>query len=913
MRASPLLSPSLPVSLQKKTPGASALASRKAPIPPDAIRGFATVGSLVRSEHFAQPLDDNPDERPAAQSRRGSLEEAEQVTATKKKPRKRSTAIAATDGEDKPKPRPRARKPKAYSDKPAHDPELRLPAPKISPYFPNEETGPSTEPADAIPKLTKSGKPRKPRAKKEKLESADAEPKPKKTRVAKPKGAVKAIEKSQQEDACVESAHFRNNATTAQQHEISKNVETADASIWEVPDDPPPKKKRAPKQRPPDTVVERLDLDEAVLRRRDWTPPKDTAIASPLTESAGKENKQIEPDADAGHFTNMISNFAYAHSPSVRMTTSMAPSTTDVVAVTKRRRVELVDLPGNQSNSRNSSPEKGKAPKKKARTITDRATEQYQSRTVDLGPSGATSDLFQPQTTVTKVPLNDTTTSNGGPPPKKPPRKRSTSKSDSEKVASKPRTKKTSFKSAAKAKPIAEKLLSPGSALMRISKQDMLFGTSSQLALEESPTLVRQIQQAMKESEQDADRSLHKRLNSPPRWPGLERAAGKHGLWDASSRDVEGGLLEQMEDVYIPEFDRTQDFPLLMDGTNDAPDDVPDSFVDIDDIPSVPAVIISSDLPTPPGTTSQGSQTVHDAHSRVVNSQPPPSNQNARSQDSFVDIEDLLPNPIQSSTFMPPKPRPPAADHVTDSPKKRRGRPPKSQSSTSATGVSRATSSMRKTKPKAQPKTLNEQPAVPPKTSSRFVDIDEIFDSEDEATQALSPTPPRVRRFSDSQPLPLFTVSPTRPKRTKEALVDPTIVHVHRIPSTYLDWSNLRPSVFASITAHVRAQPPTTNPSRPSWYERILMYDPVVLEDLTAHLNVSTGVRSWRRATKAQTKAWNKEMKKSGEDEVFAHGEEVLAIERDLEAWMVREWCESLSVCCIYGDRKVGGARKGYY
>lgn len=542
-----------------------------------------------------------------------------------------------------------------------------------------------------------------------------------------------------------------------------------------------------------------------------------------------------------------------------------------------------------------------------------------------------TSDFFQPQTTITKVPLNDTTVPNGGAPPKKPPRKRSTPKSDSEKAGSKPRTKKASTKSAAKPKPLAEKLLSPGSALMRMSKQDILFGTSSQLALEESPTLVRQIQQAMKESEQDAESSFHQLLNSPPRWPRLERAAGKRGLWDASARDVEGGLLEQMEDVYIPEFDRTQDFPLLMDGTNDAPDDAPDAFIDIDDIQIVPAVFISSDLPTPPRATSQNFQTVPNAHSRVsghvmndvvfediddYDFQPPPSNQNAKSPDSFADIDDLLPPPLQSSTFMPLKPRPPAADPVTGSPKKCRGRAPKPSSSISAAAVSQAAPPKTKAaKPKAQPKSLDEQPATPPKASSRFVDIDEILDSEDEAMQALSPSPPRIRKLTDSQPLPLFSVSPTNAKKTKAATADPTVVQVHRIPSTNLEWNNLKPSVFASITAHIRGQPPTIDPSRPSWHEKMLMYDPIVLEDLTSHLNTSTRIRSWRRATKAQTKAWNKEMKKTGGPEAFVRDaeDEVLAIERDLEAWMVREWCESLSVCCIYGDRKTGGARKGYY
>jgi hypothetical protein len=94
------------------------------------------------------------------------------------------------------------------------------------------------------------------------------------------------------------------------------------------------------------------------------------------------------------------------------------------------------------------------------------------------------------------------------------------------------------------------------------------------------------------------------------------------------------------------------------------------------------------------------------------------------------------------------------------------------------------------------------------------------------------------------------------------------------------------------------------------------MYDPIVLEDFTAYLNAETDVRSWRRATKIQTKAYNKEMKAIGEDEigVIEGGGNVLAVKKELEAWQVQAWCESMSICCIWGEgRGKGGVRKGFY
>tara|TARA_R110002003_G_scaffold351_9_gene18926 strand:+ start:837 stop:2174 length:1338 start_codon:yes stop_codon:yes gene_type:complete len=445
---------------------------------------------------------------------------------------------------------------------------------------------------------------------------------------------------------------------------------------------------------------------------------------------------------------------------------------------------------------------------------------------------------------------------------------------------------------------------------------------------------VRQIQQAMKESERDGDSAMQ--LRAPPHWPKLERVVGKRGLWDASSRDVEGGLLDQMEDVYIHEFDRTQDFPLLMDGTTDGVMVESPSFVDIDDvIEHSPAVVISSDPPTPPCTMSRGSQTCAHVDARNstkteavfedidgFDSQPPPSNQNAESQDSFADIDDLLPAATELSTMPPPKPRPPAPSATVGSPKKRRGRPPKSQSAVPMTSTSPMLVPKKAmpepnstTKPK---KGMSAPPATPPKSSGRFVDIDEILDSEDEAREAFSPTPPRVRRLQDSEPLPLFSTSPTRAQKTKDktkTFVDPSIARVNRISSAFLEWATFRTSVFSAITAHVRALPPTTGPKQPSWHEKMLMYDPVVLEEFTAYLNVSTGIRTWKRATKVQIKAWNKAMKALGEDAVeIESATEVLAVEKELEAWQVQAWCESMSVCCIWGEgRGKGGVRKGFY
>jgi hypothetical protein len=963
MLASSPLAFSPPASPLRPTTGASKSNTRAAPIPEGAVRGFATVGSLIRSEHFTSRLDDDFDAIQQAQSQRGPQDTTE-PTPVAEKPKKRTTkkattttttAPAAGDSE-KPKPKPRARKAKPKSDKEIldSDDELRRPPqrPPKSPFFDDNATEPPVGPADeaaSAPKLTKSGKPRKPRAKKQKAgeDGAEPVPKPKKPRVTK---AKVGSGKGKQGDASVVSAHFQDGADGGDGSATRASVEDQDTHvkhplIWDVPESPKPKKKAAPKQRQPDIIAEALELEEAVVRRRDWTPPPDTTIPSPFTDSTGKENKALSQNAD-GSFSNLLSNFAYAQSPSAQATTKSNNAATEAGAATKRRRIELVEIPSNNTNSRDSSPEKGKAPKKKPRTITDLVTEQYALKDAEPISNNPTSDFFESRTstTTTRVPLNDASTADGDAASKKPVRRRNSSKSGTGKADPKPRSKKASTKATAKLKPVAEKLLSPSSAMSRLQEQDVLFGTSSQLALEESPTMLRQLQYALKESEQDVNTAAY---GAPPRWPRLGRVESKRGLWAASARDDEGRVLEHLKDAYIPEPDRTQDIPLLMDGTHDIADDRTDDqsgFIDIDDIPPdpPPAIAISSDPPMPPPTASRATPVAKlrdddrtkDMGFRDIDEfaqEPPPSGQKVASPDSFVDIDDFdFPPSAQVrkspvSIFRPPA----SAPTIIDGSPKKRGRPPKSHSAVPASVPASSTPILRSTppKPRAKSKTNTKTPSTPPTASGRFINIDEILDSEDEVLQLLSPTPPRRRKDIDSEPLPLITLSPTmspsKANKAKTTAPDSTLTPIHRIATPLLEWSTVKTHVFSQITSHIRSLSPSTDPSKPTWHERILMYDPIVLEDFTAYLNAKTPIRVYKKATQKQIKAWNSELKSRGDEVVGlgvgvgreGDGSEVLAVEKELEGPMVQGWCESMSVCCIWGEGrgKKGTARKGFY
>ncbi|PSN64976.1 hypothetical protein BS50DRAFT_611200 [Corynespora cassiicola Philippines] len=866
-----------PTSTSKTTTNTLKSGSRAVPIPEGLARGFATAGELVRSRHFALDLDDDAVQAQQVQSRRSSLEATAIATTEKavKKPSKRTTKEATTDEgvASKPKPKPRVRKTKAKQGGDEDAAVSRAAWPTASSHFSNPEPTEAVDPtAESAVPLAKpqQTKPRKPRAKKPATESSDAQPKAQNSRVSK------------------KSARKPTDSIPVPSHD--EDVAGENNSIWEVPQSPH-RKSRPPKQRPPDAKNEALELEEAVARRRDWTPPRDTEIQEPLVDLASKENN---PAVHQAQFTGMLANFAYGHKAAPLDNDIAKPAPSEEVSLTKRRKVELVDVPSNHAGKRSASPEKAKAPKKKPRTITDLVTGNYAVQDLVTESEPNTSNLFVSKASTTKIPLNDVAV----PEPEKsakPARKRSTSKDTAEKDGTKPKAKRKTTKSAAKPKMVAEKLLSPASAALRLSRQDVLFGTSSQLAIEESPAMIREIQRALQESEQEAE--LQRELDSaamppPPVWPRLDRIRGGKGLWGASSRDGDGMLL-QKQDVYIPEPDRTQEISLLMDKVNKKTDD---SFIDIDDI--APPPVISLDVPTPQSSShdapmhGEDPNPSHMSFDDIDNYQePPPSNQNVHS--SFIDIDEF------------PAPNPPAVQYSRE------------EISESAIPIDSTRNRSRPAQPRRSIPQIksasNKQLLRTPNKKGRFADIEEILDSEDD--EALSPTPPRTRKLQDSPPLQ-FSPSATRATMQPTKGLDEPVV-VSKTATSQLQWENIKSKVYAAITSHVRHIPPTTNLKSPSWHEKILMYDPIVLEDFTSYLNASTAICTYKKATQKQIKAWNKVLKSRGEKLLKIEDgveDEVLVVEKELETGMVQGWCQEMSICCVSKEGKGrSGVRKQLY
>lgn len=73
-----------------------------------------------------------------------------------------------------------------------------------------------------------------------------------------------------------------------------------------------------------------------------------------------------------------------------------------------------------------------------------------------------------------------------------------------------------------------------------MAKQDFVFGTSSQLVTEQSPSLLRDLQIAMRHSNRMEDKNPLSFLDSDEIGPSDLRTR----LWDAAARDVDGDLLD---------------------------------------------------------------------------------------------------------------------------------------------------------------------------------------------------------------------------------------------------------------------------------------------------------------------------------------------------------------------------------
>ncbi|GAB0134315.1 hypothetical protein EsDP_00002692 [Epichloe bromicola] len=649
---------------------------------------------------------------------------------------------------------------------------------------------------------------------------------------------------------------------------------------------------------------ESLQLELAMARRKVWTPPpKQTTTCVELGESpAAAESAELEDGEKTNSFETLLATYKCDDGAADEAVSHQSDG-----SASKKRKLSGVQydkaLPAPAIPTTRIVAEK-KAPRKRPRTLTALATAAYKQATQVENANVAqnTNDASipnLPQTGQNKAKVK--------------PRKRPT-------------------KSKKRIEPPKPILFSPETALKQVAQQDFVFGTSSQLAGEQSPTFLRDLQRAMKSSNQLDQVDLTTPLNSDS----IEPLECRPKLWDAAARDADGDLFD-VEVINLTEGDscpaQTLGDPFgyfkgdislspqlhsarhSADASKDG-----DGFTDLSDILPVGSKTL---LPAPeinmsrsrslspecqgePRPQASVKLTATSASAPDANHFPRPAFENytdtqlskevcrygfkpikrrsamitlldqcwqqrmgssghhvrmkstvATASKSTTSSPTKRPRgrPRKSSTNESPAQDPPPSAQVPETPKRPRGRPRKSAEASPS--VSKRVSERATPKPVDKKRKATSQ-------NSQVAKLIEIPDSESDLASSLNSSP--SSSFSISSPPQQVDLTMSLGEDTELSLA---------MASTDSE-SNL----FDYITRAVKTAPRTTVAAEPSWHEKILLYDPIVLEDFATWLN-------------------------SGQLTRVGFDEEINPVD-------VKKWCESKSICCLWKVNLRGKERKRY-
>jgi len=666
---------------------------------------------------------------------------------------------------------------------------------------------------------------------------------------------------------------------------------------------------------------EPLGLEMALPRRRDWTPPPEDTVPlgsdSLVAESDGIHTGEAEKAPDV--FKNLHEIYA-------RKSDDVVPATTSAVGTAARSKKRKSDDAASTSAAK-ISPAKAKAPKKRPRTITELATAAY------LPPSQAAAVAARsppkPKVYVREPPVDPAVAFKSAHPAAQP-------RKGFKNAVDKRKKKKTGTGR-------RNVLLSPVSAMRQSSRQDFLFGTSSQLAREETPAFLRELQVALKASNQVEEDPF---ADSPGQQGRLRPPEGK--LWSAGARGSDGDLisLEVIDLVDSPEFPRDPMADALAPQVVVSPLARRVSSPPVD--PSMGGPKSSASLAASDGRQVDANQTSlffatqepvlarstseEKLSTPVVvedESPPPPSNQEASQTgrgtaaadagepqrpkyELFTDAQlarevtsygfkaikrrtamiallhecwnskrclSSVANPRTASTSIgAPRPsrRPEAPPSDAAVPAKRsRGRPRKDVALPlpDTPALKRPRGRPRKDGAKAARSTAEAPVGTMPKVSG----VAPEADAAPATPEGKKVGEPARQEIVDSESEPLFS-SPEAGLSSPPA-VDLSIGEDADMSLT-ISPTTQQSVLFGHITRAITTSPRSKDKSNPTWHEKMLMYDPIVLEDLAAWLN-------------------------SGElDRVGYDGE--------VSPFDVKKWCESKSICCLWKVNLHGKERKRF-
>lgn len=636
----------------------------------------------------------------------------------------------------------------------------------------------------------------------------------------------------------------------------------------------------------PETVGS--ESKQSSRRRSHWTPVRDT-------ENETRERLDAD-DSEGKRMGPLFGDYGFSVVTEGSHMGQKTQLTAENSVAFKKRKIELVNglsyAPVVEKKSRSSSP------KKKPQTITDKATAPF------VGPSKESDTSLRRYFTEPPLTENDADTSiqrHGLDSQCK--RKQAKKKKDT--------TKKSAKKST---EPIV--LHSPETAMKYAKDQDYLFGTSSQLARDESPDFLRNLQQALKESERESEscktsNEVDTFLDIPTtiKRPSKSLAlTPSKNLWSAAARDFNQALL----DAEILDLTKT---PIPAKSTNDARALDPTANCESifasnnakvsekpewsDELPTRAPDDSEEPLKSSPSLTTETSSKHFQNHMTAA-----PEGDSVRAKirnlpdyEGYTDIQ--LRKKVVAFGFKPMKKRTAMiavlercweSQHenaLEEKPNnvngllpnqdvRSEGLPPRSSISKRKAGSSEQGRSGAKVpdsnllpRPRGRPR---KDPASAKGSSKRTMKTKPESPAQKEAGR-------KQLEVSDDED------TPKAPHPRKQRL--PSRALMER-PSSPLDIDPLTPlpakdsaayaqRISTSIMKAVTNQSPTNDPNNLSWRERMLMYEPIVVEDLAVWLNKDG-------------------LGKVGEDD-------------EVGPWQVKTWCESRSICCLWKENLKGGSR----
>ncbi|KAI1109894.1 hypothetical protein F5Y14DRAFT_430860 [Nemania sp. NC0429] len=663
----------------------------------------------------------------------------------------------------------------------------------------------------------------------------------------------------------------------------------------------------------------------ALPRRGDWTPPR--VNDPPIASDPDSDTRELLSSTGKGQTSNDVFQTLGSQFGRQVPERELGPSAQlQVDVLKKRKRIELISVGQEDKNQPNDAvlsrnplqlkeqkstrPEES-SPKRRTRTITELALAPFAvplAPALDLtGPATEASmlDYFDADGAVKALVEHQSAVM-------------SQRKPKAKETKQPPKTKRKR-KAGTQANPI---LLSPSSALKQSSNQDFVFGTSSQLVQEESPTTLRDIQAAIRVSN-----SIH----SDPFDEDVNRR-----LWHAGARDEDGELMG-MEVIDLQHGTAIIVQPNLTDTPGGR------SFVDINDLLDSPVPVGSA-----PGAASESrpanshffqSQSIEQC-SGAKSSEPEgpanvPSLEPRPNYELFTDVQ--LSKQITSYGFKPVKQRTamialldqcwtskhqgvsassiqalstsahsaarpqkePAIDAADRPAPKPRGRGrPKKDSSTTAQ-VDEPTT-LDKPSPKRR-RVAKKKEAAPAGTEESNIavsspkrgrvtkrkDITSTNTGELSMTAASPKRPPGRPRKSSARSVEIpdsdngtpSPISSPDPVFSSPPPLDLTISDEGDM-SLALSPTDKQAELFRHITQAVTTAPRSQDPSKPSWHEKMLLYDPIILEELAAWLNSGQLTR--------------------------------IGYDGEVSPFDVKNWCESKSVICLWRQNLRGKERKRF-